>query len=186
MPFQGVPYSLPNSPISTLQPGAAEFAPNAFQSAPQYDQTSDISTGGNWYDRFLDVLLGEDETAAKNRFVLICKSCRLVNGQAPPGTKRMEDVGLWRCMGCGEKNGVVDEATKVVEEMKERVNAESQELSDNGESKEDDDTVVVGKEKESQGESGSDEEPDRAKDESNLKEKDSMPRRRNKSRTSKA
>lgn len=92
-----------------------EFAPNAFaaghlppqpplppqmRQAPQY-----ANEGPKWYDRILDVVLGEDETQAKNRIALICSKCRLVNGQAPPGARTMEDVGKWRCSSCGTMNG---------------------------------------------------------------------------------
>ncbi|GBF65351.1 endoplasmic reticulum junction formation protein [Trichophyton mentagrophytes] len=58
-----------------------------------------------WYDRILDVLLGEDETLPKNRLALICVHCRLVNGQAAPGIRTLEEVGRWRCVGCGGWNG---------------------------------------------------------------------------------
>ena len=77
---------------------SAEFAPNAFSAAPQYSQANE---GSRWYDRIMDVLLGEDETLPRARLALICSNCRLVNGQAPPGVKRLEDVGKWRCGGCG-------------------------------------------------------------------------------------
>ncbi|KAK8074072.1 hypothetical protein PG994_004971 [Apiospora phragmitis] len=77
----------------------AEFAPNAddlpHTPYPQYDHNPNSH---RWYDRILDLMLGEDETAPKNRIVLICQNCRLVNGQAPPGTKALADVGLWKCM----------------------------------------------------------------------------------------
>jgi len=115
------PISASNSPVSINSPGPPEFAPNAFPAPPQYDHGHEINEGGKWYDRFLDVLLGEDETSPKNRIVLICANCRLVNGQAPPGIKRLEDLGEWRCMACGAKNGVIDEGKRVVEEMKEMV-----------------------------------------------------------------
>jgi endoplasmic reticulum junction formation protein lunapark len=99
------------------------FAPNAFSNLPQtarpaYEQPS------KWYDRILDVLLGEDETLAKNRIVLICSNCRLVNGQAPPGVKSLEEVGKWKCGGCGAWNGVQSEAANVVKEMKQKVQDE--------------------------------------------------------------
>lgn len=77
---------------------SAEFAPNAFSATPQYSQANE---GSRWYDRIMDVLLGEDETLPTARLALICSNCRLVNGQAPPGMKRLEDVGKWRCGGCG-------------------------------------------------------------------------------------
>ena len=73
----------------------------------------------------MDVLLGEDETLPKNRMALICKHCRLVNGQAPPGIKRPEDLGKWRCLGCGGWNGEENEAEKLVAEMTKRVKSES-------------------------------------------------------------
>ena len=99
--------------ISPEEPG---FAPNAFgaplaQSRVAYDQP------GKWYDRILDVLLGEDETLAKNRLALICSNCRLVNGQAPPGVKTPEGLGKWKCGSCGAWNGDETEAAKVVKEM---------------------------------------------------------------------
>jgi hypothetical protein len=70
-------------------------------------------------------LLGEDETSPKNRIVLICKHCRLVNGQAPPGVNHLEELGKWRCIGCGGWNGEVDEGAKIVEEIKERAEVET-------------------------------------------------------------
>ena len=78
---------------------SAEFAPNAFSAAPQYSQPNERP---RWYDRITDVLLGEDETSPRARLALICDNCRLVNGQAPPGVRRLEDVGKWRCGGCGD------------------------------------------------------------------------------------
>jgi hypothetical protein len=89
-------------------PGA-EFAPNAFGSADLTKQFSAAPattfTQTHWYDRILDALLGEDETQPKNRLALICSECRLVNGQAPPGARSLEDVGRWRCSGCHAWNG---------------------------------------------------------------------------------
>jgi hypothetical protein len=111
-----------------LEPGA-EFAPNAEFSGPPpaffpgtpnpppstYSSYSTSET--HWYDRIFDVLLGEDETAPKNRIVLICQSCRLVNGQAPPGTKTLAEMGSWRCMSCGALNGEMDEGQRIVNEV---------------------------------------------------------------------
>ncbi|KAK1252295.1 hypothetical protein MKX08_003482 [Trichoderma sp. CBMAI-0020] len=73
----------------------------------------------HWYDRIFDVLLGEDEAAAKNRIVLICQVCRLVNGQAPPGTKSLSELGMWKCMACGSRNGEMDEGKRIVREVLE-------------------------------------------------------------------
>ena len=62
----------------------------------------------------LDVLLGEDETRPGARLALICSKCRLVNGQAPPGVKHLDDLGKWRCGGCGAMNGEESEVKKIV------------------------------------------------------------------------
>lgn len=117
-----------SAPVLMDSPAAATpdepgFAPNAFsnppqQAAPAYEQPS------NWYDRILDVLLGEDETLAKNRVVLICSNCRLVNGQAPPGVKSLEEVGRWKCGGCGAWNGVESKATNVLKEVRQQMQEE--------------------------------------------------------------
>lgn len=85
-------------------PGPPEFAPNAFNFTPEYIQTKGLLAESHWYDRMLDLLLGEDETLPKNRLALICQKCRLVNGLAPPGTKSLNDLGNWRCLGCGTFN----------------------------------------------------------------------------------
>lgn len=99
-----------------------EFAPNAFSAPPQYFQANE---GSRWYDRIMDVLLGEDETLPRARLALICSKCRLVNGQAPPGVKRLEDVGKWRCGGCGTMNGEESEAKKIVASIKEQASSEA-------------------------------------------------------------
>ncbi|KAL4877814.1 hypothetical protein BJY04DRAFT_123417 [Aspergillus karnatakaensis] len=89
------------------------FAPNAFPAPQQY-----LEHSHRWYDRLLDVLLGEDETQPRNRVVLICSSCRLVNGQAPPGMKSLEELGRWRCGGCGAWNGEENVAKRALEDIK--------------------------------------------------------------------
>ncbi|CAN8099926.1 unnamed protein product [Discula destructiva] len=115
------PYTTPQQhhmPSSNrpLEP-TAEFSPNAFDSARPRPSPDQYETPNHWYDRIMDLLLGEDETAPKNRFVLICKRCRLVNGQAPPGTNSLAELGLWKCMGCGTSNGEVDEGKKLVKQV---------------------------------------------------------------------
>ncbi|KAK2735820.1 hypothetical protein FQN57_001097 [Myotisia sp. PD_48] len=89
------------------EPNEPGFHPSAF-AAPQYS----VPRAPQWYDRLMDVLLGEDETLAKNRLALICSRCRLVNGQAAPGVQTIEDVGRWRCGGCGAWNGEADKTSK--------------------------------------------------------------------------
>ncbi|KAI0153396.1 hypothetical protein BJ166DRAFT_356053 [Pestalotiopsis sp. NC0098] len=97
---------------------ASEFAPNAEEQLPPSYHQYDFSTGPpRWYDRVLDMMMGEDETAPKNRIVLICQNCRLVNGQAPPGTKSLSDIGQWKCMGCSTMNGEMDEGKKIIQDV---------------------------------------------------------------------
>ena len=122
-PFHGqIPSSPPDpSPISRLpntEPGPAEFAPNAFPEPSQYAAQAG-GGGSHWYDRVLDLLLGDDETLPKNRLALICSRCKLVNGQAPPGVKSLEDVGRWRCGACAAWNGQEESAKKMVLDIKE-------------------------------------------------------------------
>ena len=110
-------YDTPCSDISPDEPG---FAPNAF-SVPPKSSTYAPDQQHRWYDRILDIMLGEDETLAKNRLALICTNCRLVNGQAPPGVRTLEGIGRWRCGSCGAWNGlekVEHEVGKMVQEMK--------------------------------------------------------------------
>lgn len=107
------------SPPNSI-PVTEEFAPNAFSQSPPPPQTYaryEAATEPHWYDRVLDLLLGEDEVAAKNRIVLICKNCRLVNGQAPPGVKTLSEMGMWKCMSCGVMNGEIDEEKKIMQEV---------------------------------------------------------------------
>lgn len=92
----------PSTPPPPPQPEGPGFHPSAFPPSQQYNQPH----SPRWYDRVLDVLLGEDETLPQNRLALICERCRLVNGQAAPGLKTLEEVGRWRCGGCGAWNGV--------------------------------------------------------------------------------
>ena len=111
------------APPSSLGGPGEEFAPNAFSQPPppppvQQAPSSQYAApeGPKWYDRILDVVLGEDETSAKNRIVLICHECRLVNGQAPPGARTLEEVGKWRCSGCRALNGVESVEKKMLRE----------------------------------------------------------------------
>jgi hypothetical protein len=52
---------------------------------------------------------------------MICTSCRLVNGQAPPGIKTPEELGRWRCGSCGSWNGVESETTRILSTLRETV-----------------------------------------------------------------
>ncbi|KAI1199857.1 hypothetical protein F5X97DRAFT_295638 [Nemania serpens] len=106
--------SIPSSPRP--QP-IEEFAPNAGPLPPTYNQYEPNTGPPRWFDRILDLMMGEDETAPKNRIVLICQKCRLVNGQAPPGVKNVAELGAWKCMGCGATNGEIDEGKKIIQEV---------------------------------------------------------------------
>ena len=81
----------------------------------QHLQPEEASTP-QWYDRLLDVVLGEDETSAKNRFALICKNCRMVNGLAPPGARSLDEMDEWGCARCGAMNGGRKRPTEVKRE----------------------------------------------------------------------
>ncbi|TQS35721.1 hypothetical protein Golomagni_03851 [Golovinomyces magnicellulatus] len=116
--------------VSLTTPGPPEFAPNAFSLTPEYAHNNKIIDEGHWYNRLLDVLLGEDETLPKNRLVLICQNCRLINGQAPPGTKSLSSIGKWRCYDCNSMNGEEEEAAKEIERMREEVKNPDTSLAD--------------------------------------------------------
>ncbi|KAK4150957.1 hypothetical protein C8A00DRAFT_17589 [Chaetomidium leptoderma] len=133
VPRPGTPQSRPHSRLGTPahppsaeapdMDSSAEFAPNAFDGRPppafmQYPPAAMAAPAeSHWYDRILDTLLGEDETAAKYRIALVCSRCRLVNGQAPPGTQSLSELGLWKCMACGAPNGEMDEGKRIVQEV---------------------------------------------------------------------
>lgn len=111
-------YNLSGIDLSPDEPG---FAPNAFSEPPPQPSSYAPDQPRRWYDRILDVMLGEDEASAKNRLALICAHCRLVNGQAPPGVRALEEVGRWRCGSCGAWNGVEKvehQVGRMVEEIK--------------------------------------------------------------------
>ncbi|KAJ5301639.1 hypothetical protein PENANT_c002G04623 [Penicillium antarcticum] len=102
-------------PYPQQQPNQqAEFAPNAYST-----NNSQGIESPHWYDRLLDVLLGEDETQPRNRMVMICTSCRLVNGQAPPGIKTPEELGRWRCGSCGARNGSESETSQMLTSLRQ-------------------------------------------------------------------
>lgn len=120
----------PRPPSSIAGDSSAEFAPNAFDGHGPPSNFMQMApprlappSEPHWYDRILDTLLGEDETAAKNRIVLICSKCRLVNGQAPPGTKSLSELGQWKCISCGALNGELDEGKRIMQEVLSKRNS---------------------------------------------------------------
>lgn len=142
---QQFPLNTSSSPPSPIpRPDEPGFAPNAFPSSGQYIEQP------HWYDRLLDVLLGEDEMQPRNRMAMICASCRLVNGQAPPGIKTPEELGRWRCGSCGAWNGVESETTKMLTSLRQRApgqgswDAGRPSTEETPEQASEDDAVVVG------------------------------------------
>ncbi|KAH7139528.1 hypothetical protein B0J11DRAFT_46062 [Dendryphion nanum] len=152
------------SPLQALPPlgvTGAEFAPNAFapeELARQYTAAAPATfTQSHWYDRILDALLGEDETQPKNRLALICDECRLVNGQAPPGTRTLDDIGRWRCGGCSAWNGKEkikeDVVAGLVENWEAERKAREKELIASGDAdsgSEEKDEAIVGTDEDSE------------------------------------
>ena len=116
IPVPGSPDRMSQSPTH-FSPDSPGFAPYAFSNPPS--ASSSYQQSSHWYDRLLDVMIGEDESAAKNRLALICSNCRLVNGLAPPGNRTLEEVGRWRCSSCGSWNGT--DQHKAAREMVESV-----------------------------------------------------------------
>ncbi|KAK0753659.1 hypothetical protein B0T18DRAFT_337442 [Schizothecium vesticola] len=158
------PFGTPAQPPPRSDINAsAEFAPNAFDGrapapAPQihHAPASMAVPEHHWYDRILDTLLGEDETAAKNRIVMICGNCRLVNGQAPPGTKSLSDLGTWKCMACGASNGELDEGKRIVQEVLGGRTAAAAETTDDDGTGDSSDLVEVDKDDIAEGNTGPD------------------------------
>ncbi|KAK9432843.1 hypothetical protein V1505DRAFT_364760 [Lipomyces doorenjongii] len=66
------------------------------QSIPQPQESP------RWYDRILDLMVGEDETNPRNRYALICFRCGTHNGLAAPG--QTPDNVKYSCPVCGEWN----------------------------------------------------------------------------------
>lgn len=102
--FGGSPHpaSLPSSPSPQSQ--ALVPAPQMQPPSQQHIQPEEVHAA-RWYDRLMDVLIGEDETSAKARYALICTNCRMVNGLAPPGTRSLDEMEPWGCARCGKMNG---------------------------------------------------------------------------------
>jgi hypothetical protein len=74
---------------------------------------------------------------------MICSTCQLVNGQAPPGIKTLEELGRWRCGSCGAWNGVESETNQILTSLRDQIapaegtwepvsHAESSEATDDG------------------------------------------------------
>lgn len=57
----------------------------------------------SWYDKILDIIVGEDEYSPKSRYALICGNCRRHNGLAQPG--ELPQYVIYICPQCGFRNG---------------------------------------------------------------------------------
>lgn len=119
------PQMLSNSPMP-FSPDEPGFAPNAFNMPPPTAPPA-YESAPSFLNRLLDILIGEDEAAAKNRLALICTNCRLVNGQAPPGVRTLEELGKWRCSSCGAWNGIESEATKIAKAVAQQTRSDPSE-----------------------------------------------------------
>lgn len=105
IPPSGSPQPSPTHATFVIPPPPAGPSYSPPPGAGDYLEPETADGGRSWYDRLLDVLIGEDETSAKARLALICSSCKMVNGLAPPGTKSLSEVGRWGCARCGAMNG---------------------------------------------------------------------------------
>jgi hypothetical protein len=132
-PQQSLPANLPPLSENTLLP-SEDFAPNAFSDSEPVRAPVGPSQSmaveprqRQWYDRILDVILGEDETSSQTRLALICSNCRQVNGLAPPGAKTLSEVGQWRCSTCHAMNGESTEVQDVIAQAQKEAQKEAQE-----------------------------------------------------------
>lgn len=78
-----------------------------------------------WYDRILDMIVGEDEYSPKYRYALICEKCHRHNGLALPGESPQYVV--YFCPGCNHRNGT----KKPKKRTKQQSHSESIDLASN-------------------------------------------------------
>lgn len=106
-----VPVEVSPSDIQTAKASLSKAAASPVVAAPYQRQ---------WFDRVLDLLVGEDENAAQNRNALICSKCNNHNGLAPFG-KNASEI-RYKCPVCGEWNGekpALEEAKEVLQPTEE-------------------------------------------------------------------
>lgn len=89
---------LVSSPSTTFPVLPTNFVPSPPPGSPLPPQPRP----SQWYDRVLDLIVGDDETSPSNRFALICKKCHSHNGLLPPGDNP-SDV-KYTCPRCGYFN----------------------------------------------------------------------------------
>lgn len=112
--------SLQQKQTQNAQPGQANTQLTAqqldhqvaagFPGQPPFSSSSSLAPVHNtayqphWYDRILDMIVGEDEYSPKSRYALICESCRNHNGLAQPG--ELPQYVVYICPHCGHRNGI--------------------------------------------------------------------------------
>lgn len=69
----------------------------------------------SWYDKILDIIVGEDEYSPKSRYALICQNCRRHNGLAQPG--ELPQYVIYICPQCGFRNGQEKKKRKETKSM---------------------------------------------------------------------
>lgn len=82
-----------NEQVENFQNQQMKLQP--IHSAPPYEP--------KWYDRILDLIVGEDEYSPKSRYALICSNCFAHNGLAQPG--ELPESVVYICPKCGMRNG---------------------------------------------------------------------------------
>uniref|UniRef100_A0A060THQ6 Endoplasmic reticulum junction formation protein lunapark n=1 Tax=Blastobotrys adeninivorans TaxID=409370 RepID=A0A060THQ6_BLAAD len=87
-----------------------------------------------WYDRILDLIVGEDEYSSRQRYALICRNCKVHNGLAQPG-EAPEDV-VYICPHCGTLNGRPKETTHPEKESEKEISRSSESVSPEPQTKE--------------------------------------------------
>ncbi|KAK9453062.1 hypothetical protein V1511DRAFT_506422 [Dipodascopsis uninucleata] len=96
--------NVPSLPPPQADTSASDGSPQNLQSA-MFSATEPFTmtpVETHWYDRLLDVIIGEDERSPRNRYALICPNCFSHNGLAPPG--QSADSVKYVCPVCGHLN----------------------------------------------------------------------------------
>lgn len=82
----------------------------------------------SWYDKILDIIVGEDEYSPKARYALICQNCRRHNGLAQPG--ELPQYVIYICPQCGLRNGQEKKKRREQESKDEAVLEETPKVKD--------------------------------------------------------
>lgn len=109
-------------PIEANAVAFGQLAPNN-----TLDPVYNVGYQPHWYDRILDMIVGEDEYSPKSRYALICENCRRHNGLAQPG--ELPQFVVYICPQCGYRNG--QENTKKRAKRASHDNTGSESISHN-------------------------------------------------------